>query len=223
MCWKCSVALCRCGLGRVTRHGRCAWRNNDGRFWMTAGDAGGNALLVVGAVASEGGERALDLVQQGAHLRAVVHVLGGQQRGDDLSSAGVHAEVQLTPRPAHLRTVFLMQPFARATQPGAGAVDQEVHGFGAGSWPWHLQRFRPATKRAVVRDGEIEPEQAYDGAANQALCLTQNQPEHRSQGQRSQDGQSRVGPLPAPARPWFSRSRRDHRLGHPHREASALA
>jgi len=219
-----AVALCRCGLGRITRHRVRAWRHNDGRFWMTLSHAGGNVLLVVGAVAGEGGERVLDLVEQGAHLRAIVHVLGGQQGGDDRSGNGVHAEVQLTPRPAHLRAMFLMQPFARATELEARAVHQQVHGFRAGAEAWlrHLQRLRPAAKRAVVGDGEIEPEQPYDGA-DQALCLAQSQPKYRTQGQRRQDSQRRVGPLPAPGRPWFSRPRRNHLRSNPNRQASALA
>ena len=53
--------------------------------------------LVVGAVAREGSERFVDPVEQGADLRGVVHVPGGQQRGDDAPGAGVHAEVQLAP------------------------------------------------------------------------------------------------------------------------------
>ena len=83
-----------------------------------------------------------------------------------------------------------MQPLAGATQLEARAVHQQVHGFGtgAGSWPWHLQRFRPAAQCAVVRDGEIEPEQAYDGA-DQRFRLAQCKPEHGPQSQGGQDGQ----------------------------------
>ncbi len=43
-------------------------------------------------------------------------IVGGQQGGDDLPGAGVHAQVQLTPGPAHLGTVFLVQPLARAAE-----------------------------------------------------------------------------------------------------------
>jgi len=74
----------------------------------------------------------------------------------------------------------------------------------------------------VVRDGQIEPEQAYDGA-DQALCLAQSQPEHCPERQPCQDGQRRVVPLSTPGRPWFSRPRRDRLLGHPNRQAAALA
>ncbi len=64
----------------------------------------------------------------------------------------------------------------------------QVQGFaaGAGAWPQHLQRLRPAAQRAVVGYSEIEPEQAYDGA-DQALRLPQGKPEHRTQGQGGQN------------------------------------
>ena len=74
----------------------------------------------------------------------------------------------------------------------------------------------------MVRDGEIEPEQADDGA-DQALRLAQRQAEHGPERECGQDRQSRVGPLPAPGRPWLSRPRRDRLLRHPDRQASALA
>jgi len=204
-----AVPLCRCGRGRVARHRVRAWRHDDHRFWMALGDAARDTVLIVGTVAGEGGERALDLVEQGAHLRAIVHVLGGQQEGDDLSSASVHADMQLSPGPAHLGAVLLMQPFARTAHLQSRAVHQQVHGFAAraGAEPWtrYLQRLRPAAKRAVVRDGQIDPplpfhalpraeplaappEQAYDGA-DQALRLAQSQPEHCPERQPCQDGQ----------------------------------
>ncbi len=82
---------------------------------MAGTDAGGDAVLIVGAVAGEGGERALDLVQQGSDLGAIIGVVGGQQRGDNPAGAGVHAEMQLSPRPAQLGAVLLMQPLAGAT------------------------------------------------------------------------------------------------------------
>ncbi len=41
-----AVALGRCGLGRVARHGGRAWRDDDGRFRVALGDAGVNAVLV---------------------------------------------------------------------------------------------------------------------------------------------------------------------------------
>jgi len=82
---------------------------------MTCGDAGGDTVLIVGAVARERGNGIGDLVQQKADLGAVVHVLASQQGGDDLPGAGIQAEVQLPPGPAHLGAVLLVQPFACAT------------------------------------------------------------------------------------------------------------
>jgi len=129
-------------------------------------------------------------------LRAVVDIFGGQQGGNDLSGAGVHAKVQLTPRPTQLGAVLLMQPLARAAQLQPRAVHQQVQGFGtgAGVWPWHLQRHGPAAQRAVVRDGEIETELAYDRAF-QPFRLPQSQPEHCLERQCRQDGQGCDFPL----------------------------
>jgi len=118
-----AVALRGRGLGRVARHRGGARRHDDGRFRMAGGDAGGDALLIVGSVAGEGGERFLDPVEQSAHLRAVVHVPGGQQGGDDLPGTGIQAEMQLAPRPAYLGAMFLPQPLSGAAQLQPGAVD----------------------------------------------------------------------------------------------------
>ena len=62
-------------------------------FWQAA--SGGNALLVVDAVGGERGHRSRDLVEQGADLGAVIDLLCGQRRRDDLAGAGVQADVQL--------------------------------------------------------------------------------------------------------------------------------
>src|SRR3712207_4941079 len=70
-----AVALCRRRLGRRAGHGGRAWWDNDGRCGMALGDAGVDALLVVRPVASERGDRAVHLVQQGTDLRAVIHVV----------------------------------------------------------------------------------------------------------------------------------------------------
>jgi len=60
---------------------------------MALGDAGVNAILIVGAVAGERRHRARDLVEQGTGLRRVVQVLGGQRASHDPAGAGVHAEM----------------------------------------------------------------------------------------------------------------------------------
>ena len=113
---------------------------------MTLGDRGGNAFLVVGAVRGERDHRCRHLVEQGANLGAIIGILVGQHRRDDLAGVGIHAEVQLPPGPARAGAVLLDQPLARATQLQARAVHQQVHGFAvaARSWPRHLQRLGPA-------------------------------------------------------------------------------
>ncbi len=102
---------------------------------MAPGDGGANALLVVCAVAGEGRHGSRDLVEQGADLGAVVHLLAGQRRRDDLPGVGVQADVRLAPGPACFRAVFLDQPLARAAELQAGAVHQRARGAGVTTRP----------------------------------------------------------------------------------------
>jgi hypothetical protein len=95
---------------------------------MTLSDRGGNAFLVVRAVRRERGHCCHHLVEQGANLRPVIDVVGGQRRRDNLASLGVHADVQLPPGPVRFGAMLLQQPLARAAEPQAGAVDQQVDG-----------------------------------------------------------------------------------------------
>src|SRR3954470_5862061 len=90
-----TVPLGRRGLGRLAWHGRGTRWHNDRRFRVTLGDRGGNAFLVVGAVRGERGHWCRHLVEQGANLGAVIDVVGGQRRRDNLASVGVYADVQL--------------------------------------------------------------------------------------------------------------------------------
>ncbi len=86
----------------------------------------------------------------------------------------------------------------------------------------HLHRRAPSAQRAVVGHGEVEPEQAHDGA-DQPFGLAQGEPEHRPQGQGSQDGETRVGRLPTPGRPRLGLPGRDRLRGEPHRQTPAPA
>ncbi len=221
---KVAVALRGRGLGRLARHRGGARRHDDGGVRVAGADAGGDDLPVVGAVAGEGGERSLDPVERGAHLRAVVHVPGGQGRGDDPPGAGVHAEVQLAPRPAPSRAMPLVQPLAGPAQLQPGAVDRQVEGAGpeAGAWSRHRHGRGAPAQRAVVGDGEVEPEQFHDGA-DQPFGLAQGEPEHRPQGRGGQDGHAGVGRLAAPCRPGLGLPGRDGLVGEPHRQAPAPA
>src|SRR4051812_47228797 len=69
-----AIPLRRRGLSRLAWHGRGTRRHDDRSIRMTLGDCGGNAFLVVGAVAGEGGDRSVDLVEQGADLGAIIDV-----------------------------------------------------------------------------------------------------------------------------------------------------
>src|SRR4051812_36235422 len=81
--------------------------HDDGRLGMALADAGVGTFLVIRPVTREGGNRTRDLVQQGADLRAIIHVVGGQRGRHDLAGVGIPAEVELSPGPALSRAVFL--------------------------------------------------------------------------------------------------------------------
>jgi hypothetical protein len=57
---------------------------------MTPADLTVDIVAIIGAVAGKRRNRARNLLQQGADLRAVIDILAGQLGGDDLSSIGVH-------------------------------------------------------------------------------------------------------------------------------------
>src|SRR5215213_6875550 len=100
--------------------------------------------LIVGSITDEGGEGTWDLLEQGPDLGATIDIVTGQLRGEDLSSVGIHPDVQLAPGSALPGAVLLNQPLAGATQPQACAVDQQVNRFsGPRTGPWHLQGFSP--------------------------------------------------------------------------------
>src|SRR3954453_7496770 len=73
-------------------------------------------VLVVRTIPREGGHRPRHLVEQGTGLGAIIDVGGGQRGGDDLAGVGVHAEMQLSPRPPHAGAVLLEQPLAGPAQ-----------------------------------------------------------------------------------------------------------
>ncbi len=90
-----AVALCRLALGRVARHGRHARWHDHVRRGMALSDAAVNAVLVVGTVARERLQRSCCLVKHSVDLGRVVRVFGDQRRGQDLTGAGVHAQVSI--------------------------------------------------------------------------------------------------------------------------------
>src|SRR5689334_11288343 len=50
---KMAVPLGGRARGRLARHGGCAWRDDDGGLQMALGDAGVDAVLIIGTVAGE--------------------------------------------------------------------------------------------------------------------------------------------------------------------------
>jgi hypothetical protein len=49
------------------------------------------------AIGGDGGDRTVDLVEQGAGLGAVVGIAAGQRRRDDPAGVGVRGQVQFAP------------------------------------------------------------------------------------------------------------------------------
>ena len=174
------------------------------------------------AVGGDGGDRTIDLVEQGADPRAVVAVVAGQHRRDDPPGVGVRGEVQLLPRPARPAAVLLDQPLPGPAQTQPRAVDQQVRRLASRAWARRFERLGPAAEGRVVRHGEVEPEQAEDGA-DQALGLAQRKAEHRPQRQRRGDRQRRVVRLPAGRGPGLRLPGRDRLVGEPDGQAPASA
>src|SRR4051812_24976178 len=117
-----AVALRRRTLGRLAQHGGRARRHDHLRLGVALGDAGVNTILVVSAIAREGGYRPRHLVEQGTGFGAVIPVGGGQRRGDELTRVGVHAQGACWAGSARLGPVFLDQPFAGP----AGSDEREL-------------------------------------------------------------------------------------------------
>ena len=126
-----AVALRGCCPGGVARHGAGPGRHDHGCFGRALGDLAIDAVLVIGTVRREQGERTR-LVKQGADLGSVIGVAGGEHSGKDPPGVGIHPDVQLAPGPAGACAVLLKQPLARAAQLQPGAVHQQVHGTSAG-------------------------------------------------------------------------------------------
>src|SRR4051794_19813029 len=109
-----------------------------------------------------------------------------------------------------------MGPVSRRAPPPAPSP----RGFGRGTS--NLQRLGPAAQGGVVRHGEVEPEQADDGA-DQPFGLPVRQPEHGLERQRRQDCQVGILGLPAPARAPLGLPRLDRLVRKPDRQAATPA
>src|SRR5438309_4733354 len=97
-----------------------------------------------------------------------------------------------------------------------------MHGFDAGRRSRHRQCLGPPAQRGMVRDGEIETEQA-DNGADQPFGLPQSQADHDAQRQRRRNRQGRIVWLTAPRGPWFGAPGRDRLFAEPDRQTATLA
>src|SRR4051812_34802666 len=211
-------------LGRLARHRGRAGRHNDGRLGMALGDAGVDSFLIVGPVTRERSDRTRDLVEQGANLGAVIHVVGGQRRRDDPARVSIHTEVELTPRTASSRAMLLDQPLPGPAELQPRAVHQQMNGLGlaARPRPRHLQGLGSAAQGGMVGNRESEAEQT-DDRPDQAFGLAQRQAEYGLEGQRRRDRQIRIVRLTARRGARLGLPSRNCRLREPHRQAPTLA
>src|SRR5207249_78433 len=110
-------------------------RHNGRRIRMTLADLTVDIVAIIGAVAGKRRNRTRNLLQQGIDLRAVIDILAGQLGGNDLSSVGVHPDMELSPGPTHLCGVLLDQPLTGTAklEPGEGG-GQELAARVGRSW-----------------------------------------------------------------------------------------
>src|SRR4051794_41277293 len=90
-----------------------------------------DAVLIIGAIAGERGDGPFHLVQQRADLRGIVDVVRRRRSGEDLASAGVHADMQLAPGAAGLGAVPLAEAIPPAAPPPSPAVGPPMPPVGA--------------------------------------------------------------------------------------------
>src|ERR1700730_4719025 len=128
------VALGRRGLCRCAWHRARTWRHNDRRIRMTLADLTVDIVPIVRPIAGKRRNRSRNLLQQGTDLRAVIDILAGQLGGNDLSSVGVHPDMELSPGPRRPCGVLLDQPLTGTAELEPCAVHQQVDRFAAWSW-----------------------------------------------------------------------------------------
>jgi hypothetical protein len=161
----CSVAVHQSPVS-IARLPPRPWR---GGTVTAVGNLGVNAILLIGSIGGDRAQRAGDLIEQETKLGRIVDLFAGQRRRYDLAGAGIHAEVQLPPRPARPGATPLDQPFPRTSQLQAGAVHQQVQELRAVAfvgvvqlWLWPSQRRRTNAKRSVVGHAQGQAEQTDD-------------------------------------------------------------
>lgn len=82
------IMLRRCSLGSIAWHRVRAWWDNDLRAWVPPSYFAIHLFSVERTIASEGHDRTLYLIEERPDLRAVIDLLDGQRRGDDLARVG---------------------------------------------------------------------------------------------------------------------------------------
>ena len=177
---------------------------------MTLADLTVDSVPIVRSIAGKRRSRSGNLLQQGTNLRAVIDIVAGQVGGDDLSSVGVHADMELSPGPTRPCGVLLDEPLTGTAELEPGAVHQQVYWFAARSWSRHRQCLA-ASAHGMVWRREIKTKQPKKGC-DQPFGLAQRQTENRPQRQRRRNRQRRVARLAAARGAWLGLPRRKSRL-----------
>ena len=93
---------------------------------MTLADLTVDIVPIVRSIAGKRRNRSGNLLKQRTDPRAVIGILAGQLGGDDLSSVGVHADMELPPGPTRPCGVLLDEPLTGTAELEPGAVHQQV-------------------------------------------------------------------------------------------------
>src|ERR1700730_13607539 len=133
------------------------------RFGLTWQRPTGHIARIVRPITGKRRNRAGNLLQQGTDLRAVIDILAGQLGGDDLSSIGVHPDMELSPGPTRPCGVLLDEPLTGTAELETCAVHQQVDRFAARSWLRHRQCLAPSAERRMVWRREIKAKQPKKG------------------------------------------------------------
>ena len=110
-----------------------------------------DTFLIIRAVAGERDDGTINLIEQGTDLRAVVNLVGGQRRCDDLASVRINTDVQFTPPPAP-SSLPASRPATRRHRTASIQCCPTNRGLAlAGARTQNLQRPCPPAERGMVR------------------------------------------------------------------------
>ncbi len=178
------------------------------------------SIAIIGAVRRDQGNVPLDASEQKRHLRCVVVTPVDQHVRGDLTGTGVDGEMQLAPAPSR-PAVLDRIPFTLPEQLQTLLSNARWIGPGLGSTRGHRPAKRPSppVERGMVRNRQIEPEQAQD-AAGKRFDLAQGQVEPEAQRQHEFDRQVGVDRLSTWRASLGRRPARNSRLVQPQREVA---